>query len=79
MKRRYEVENREYYRMDSEWSTSQIEKFSSFSRARAYAKKLPLGGWIDTIEGTTLICTHNVSARKAKKSKKARKSKRKVA
>ncbi len=72
MKRAYFVESRQFYLWDPEWSASQIIEFPSFSKARAYAKKLPLGGWIDTKEGNKTICTHNISAKKARKSGKAR-------
>lgn len=76
MARTYLVEDRQAYRCDPEWSTSQIAKFPSFSKARAYAKKLPLGGWIDTKEGNKIVSTHNISARKAKKARKARKARK---
>lgn len=70
MGKTYLVESRQFYRLDPEWSTSKIKEFKSFSKARAYAKKLPLGGWIDTKEGTKVVCTHNISAKKARKSRK---------
>lgn len=69
MKRTYLVEDRAFYRSDPEWSSSMIRRFSSISKARAFAKKLPLGGWIDIKEGGKIIATCNVSVKKAKKAR----------
>lgn len=67
MKKNFRVEDRRQYRLDPEESLLFEKKFTTFSRARAYAKKLPLGGWIDVIEGGERRQVGAISPRKARK------------
>lgn len=69
----YRVEDRLSYRQDPETSPLYERSFSSFSCARAYAKQLPLGGWIDVCEGRRRRQLANISSRKARKCRRRKK------
>lgn len=76
MKKRFRVENRAEYRLDPEESQLYERSFPTFSRARAYAKQLPLGGWIDIVEGGKRRQIANISIRKARKCRRRKKTRK---
>ncbi len=69
MKRTFIVEDRMEYRIDPEESPMYEKRFKTFSRAKVYAKRLPLGGWVDIAEGGKRRQVANISAKKARKYK----------
>ena len=66
MKKTFIVEDRMEYRIDPEESPMYEKRFKTFSRAKVYAKSLPLGGWVDLAEGGKRRQVAKISAEKAR-------------